>query len=85
MAQIIETHIKIVDKDVVVKLERIVGSLSMHKPKKTLHGLTLAKNHGRRPIGFTKEEVSRVKELQELKKVELVALKSSIANVLQQN
>jgi hypothetical protein len=44
-----------VDKDVVVKLERvIVGSLNMHKPKKTLHGLTMVTNHGRRPIGFTK-------------------------------
>ncbi len=63
----------------------IVGSLSMHNPKKTFHGLTVATNHGRRPIVFTKEEVSRLKELQELKKVELVALKSSIANVLQHN
>jgi hypothetical protein len=81
-----EAHITIMDKDVVVKLKGvIVGSLSMHKPKKTFHGLTMATNHGRRPIGFTKEEVSRIKKLQELKKVELVALKSSIANVLQQN
>jgi hypothetical protein len=84
-AQIIEAHIVIVDKDVVVKLEGVVaGSLRMHKPKKTPHGLTVATNHGRRPIGFTKEEVSRIKELQELKKVELVTLKSSIANILQQ-
>jgi hypothetical protein len=53
-----------VDKDVVVKLEGfIIGFLSMHKPKKTLHGLTVATNHGRRPIGFTKEKVSRIKEL----------------------
>jgi hypothetical protein len=57
----------------------------MHKPQKTPHGLTLVTIHGRRPIGFTNEKVSRVKKLQELKKVELVALKSSIANVLQQN
>jgi len=33
--QIIKAHTTIVDKDVVVKLEGvIVGSLSMHKPKK---------------------------------------------------
>ncbi len=84
-AQIIEAHIATVDKDVVLKLEGVVvGSLSMHKPKKTPYGLTVATNYGRRPIGFTKEEVSKVKELQELKKVELVALKSSIVNVLQQ-
>ncbi len=63
----------------------IVGFLNMHNPQKTFHGLTMATNHGRRPIGFTKEEVFRLKELQELKKVELVALKSSIANVLQHN
>jgi hypothetical protein len=82
--QIIESHTTIVDKDVVVKLEKvIVGSLSMHKPKKTPHGLTVATNHGRRPFGFTKKEVFRIKELQKLKKVELVALKSSMANVLQ--
>jgi hypothetical protein len=56
----------------------------MHKPKKTFHGLTVVTNHGKKPIGFTKEEVSKIKELQELKKVELVVLKSSIANVLQQ-
>jgi hypothetical protein len=56
----------------------------MRKPKKTPHGLTVATNYGRRPFGFTKEEVSRIKELQELKKVELVVFKSSIANVLQQ-
>ncbi len=63
-AQIIKVHTTIVDKDVVVKLEGIfVGSLSMHKPKKTPHGLTVATNHGRRPIGFTKEEVFRIKEL----------------------
>jgi len=55
----------------------------MHKPKKIPHGLTMATNRGRRPIGFTKEEVFGVKELQELKKVELVVVKSSIANVLQ--
>jgi hypothetical protein len=74
-----------VDKDVVVKLDGvIVGSLNMRKPKKTPHGLTVATNHGRRPIGFTKEEFSKIKELQELQKVELVALKSSIANILQQ-
>jgi hypothetical protein len=29
----------------------------------------MATNHGRRPIGFTKEEVFGVEELQELKKV----------------
>jgi hypothetical protein len=75
-----------VEKDVVVKLKGvIVGFLNMHNPQKTFHGLTMATNHGRRPIGFTKEEVFRLKELQELKKVELVALKSSIANVLQHN
>jgi len=84
-AQIIKAHTTIVDKDVVVKMEGVaVGSLSMDKPKKTPHGLTVATNHGKIPIGFTKEEVFRIKELQELKKVELVALKSSIANVLQQ-
>ncbi len=83
--QIIEAHITIVDKDVVVKLEGvIVGSLNMHKPKNIPHGLTVATNHGRKPIGFTKEEVSKIKELQKLKEVELVALKSSIANFLQQ-
>ncbi len=66
--QIIEAHTIIVDKDVVVTLEGvIVGSLSMHKPKETPHGLTMVINHGRRPICFTKE-VSRIKELQELKK-----------------
>ncbi len=82
-AQIIETHITIVDKDVVVKLKRvIVGSLSMHKPKRTLQGLTMVTNHGRRPLGFTEKEVSKIKELQELKKVELIALKLSFANVL---
>jgi len=31
------------------------GFLSMHNPQKTFHGLTVATNHGRRPIGFTKE------------------------------
>jgi hypothetical protein len=72
------------DKDVVVKLEGVVVSyLNMHKPKKIPHGLTMATNRGRRPIGFTKEEVFGVKELQELKKVEVVVVKSSIANVLQ--
>jgi hypothetical protein len=67
--QIIETHNTTMDKDV-VKLEGVVvGSLSMHKPKKTLHGSTMVTNHGRRPIGFTKEKVFGVEELQELKKV----------------
>jgi hypothetical protein len=83
-SQIINAHTTIMDKDVVVKLEGVVVSyLNMHKPKKIPHGLTMATNRGRRPIGFTKEEVFGVKELQELKKVELVVVKSSIANVLQ--
>ncbi len=68
--QIIKAHTATVDKDVVMKLEGVVvGSLSMYKPKKTPHGSTVATNHGRRPIGFTKEEVFGVEELQELKKV----------------
>jgi hypothetical protein len=50
--QITEAHIATVDKDVVVKLEGVaIGSLSMHKPKKT-RGLFVVANHGRRPIGF---------------------------------
>jgi hypothetical protein len=43
----------------------------------------MATNHGRRPIGITKKKVFGVEELHELKKVELIAMKSSIANVLQ--
>ncbi len=44
----------------------------------------MATNHGKRPIGITKKKVFGVEELHELKKVELVVMKSSIANVLQQ-
>jgi hypothetical protein len=50
--QITEAHIATVDKDVVVKLGGVaIGSLSMHKPKKTC-GLIVVANHGRRPTGF---------------------------------
>jgi hypothetical protein len=52
-AQITKAHIAIVDKDVVVNLEGVaIGSLSMHKPIKTPHGLTVVANHGRRPTSF---------------------------------
>ncbi len=65
-----------------MKLEGVAARfLSMHKPKRSFHGLIVVANHGRRPIGFSKEEIFGVKELHELKKVELVAMKSSIANV----
>jgi len=38
--QITKAHIAIVDKDVVVKLEGVaIGSLNMHKAKKTPRGL----------------------------------------------
>jgi hypothetical protein len=41
------------DKDVVVNLEGVTtGSLSMHKPIKTPHGLIVVANHGRRPTSF---------------------------------
>jgi hypothetical protein len=43
----------------------------------------MATNHGKRPIGVTKKKVFGVEELHELKKVELITMKSSITNVLQ--
>jgi hypothetical protein len=67
--QITKAHIATVNMDIVVKLERVATrSLNMHKPRKTLHGLTMAVNHGRRPTSLAKEKISKVEELHELKR-----------------
>jgi len=53
--QITKADIATVDMDIVVKLEGVATrSLNMHKPRKTLHGLIVAVNHGRRPTSFAK-------------------------------
>lgn len=81
----IEARTRTMDKEIVVKLEGVVvGYFSMHKPKTILQGLTMVANCGRKPTSFTKKKVYRVEDLHELKKVELIVVKSFITNVLQQ-
>jgi hypothetical protein len=53
-AQTIEANITIVDKDVVVNLEGVViGSLNMHKSRKTPHDLTMVANCRNPNFGLT--------------------------------
>jgi len=67
------------EKGVIIKIE---GTTENQNPKKSFQGLNVMANHARRPWSFTTNEIFGVKELCELKKVELIVTKSIILDVL---